>query len=99
MRFEGVRRDCVAELGLALALGGRAHDVVVQARRQRVGLDLGDEAVAIGLLQRLRERRCLFDGAHAQAPVSFVGSMRAAEPPTEVADRTAYGGVLMGAGL
>jgi hypothetical protein len=53
---QGRQAPAQQELGLALAPRDGAHHVLVESGRQRVGLDLGDEAVRIGLLQRAVQR-------------------------------------------
>ena len=43
------------KLGLVLLAGDGADGVFIQARRQRVGLDVGDKAVLVAALKRLRQ--------------------------------------------
>ena len=69
--LKGGQAPLQQEIRLALAARDGAHGVGVQPRWQRVALHVGDEPVPVGLLQRLGQRRCLFNGGHGGAPVGI----------------------------
>ena len=66
--LEGGQAPLEQELGLALAARDRPHRVGVQARRQGVALDVGDEAMPIGQLQGADQRCGLFSDGHGPSP-------------------------------